>query len=63
MTTFEITESKLVGGRTVFELYSIVSTDFGGTAKNYVCCGSREYCQQIKSELISDMTIKEAQGD
>lgn len=34
-------------------LYSVVTTNFGGDALNYVCGGTREYCQKIKTQLES----------
>lgn len=34
-----------------FELVSVVETSFGGSAVNFVCGGSREYCEGIKRKL------------
>lgn len=35
----------------IFTLYSIVDTTFGGSAKNFICEGSREYCEKNLSDL------------
>lgn len=40
---------KKSGGK--YLLSSLVSTNFGGIAKNYICSGSKEYCEEIKSRL------------
>lgn len=36
---------------THYTLYSLVDTIFGGTAKNFVCEGTHEYCNKIKKRL------------
>jgi len=33
------------------ELWSIVPTNFGGDAENFVCHGTREYCNSILDHL------------
>lgn len=35
-------------------LYSIVPTNFGGDAKNFICAGTKEYCEQIKERMEKD---------
>jgi len=37
-----------------YTLYSIVDTDFGGAAKNFVADGTLEYVQGIQSKLALD---------
>lgn len=37
-----------------YTLYSIVDTDFGGPAKNYVADGPLHYVQRIQSKLALD---------
>ena len=32
-------------------LWSVVPTNFAGDAKNYVCAGTKEYCEKIKQQL------------
>lgn len=34
-----------------YVLYSVVATDFGGPAKNYVATGTLEECEKIKARL------------
>lgn len=36
---------------TQYALYSEVQTLFGGNARNFVCEGTREFCEGIKSRL------------
>lgn len=36
---------------TQYALYSEVQTIFGGNARNFVCEGTREFCEGIKSRL------------
>ena len=34
-----------------FVLYSVIPTSFGGDAKNYVCSGTKKYCEKQKKML------------
>jgi hypothetical protein len=37
------------------ELWSIVPTNFGGVAENFVCGGTHEHCIKIKNKLESEL--------
>lgn len=36
----------------LYHLYSVVNTDFGGDAHNYICSGSKDYCEGVKIKLL-----------
>jgi len=36
-----------------YVLYSIVPTNFGGDAKNFVCQGTKDFCELQKNRLES----------
>ena len=42
-------------------LYSIVDTDFGGPAKNFVAKGPKDYVEYLQSKLVLDELAKQAQ--
>lgn len=44
---------EVIKTETQYALYSEVPTNFGGNARNFVCEGTREYCERIKSRLES----------
>lgn len=46
MTRYEITEEN-----GIFKLYSVVSTSWGGDARNYVATGTRDECEALKLRL------------
>lgn len=39
------------GERKPCELWSVVPTNFGGDAENYICEGTFNYCEKIKNQL------------
>jgi hypothetical protein len=39
------------GSHAPCELWSIVETDFGSTAENFVCEGTHTHCQNVKDAL------------
>ena len=42
---------EVIKTETQYALYSEVLTNFGGVARNFVCEGTREFCDGIKSRL------------
>lgn len=34
-----------------WELYSVVKTKWGGDARNFICEGTREYCETVRDRL------------
>jgi hypothetical protein len=36
-----------------YELWSIVPTNFGGDAENFVCEGEKDHCLSVKEQLES----------
>lgn len=55
MTVYEIRKGK----NAPCELVSIVKTNFGGDAVNFVCEGTHTFCNRIKAELEQKQELKD----
>lgn len=51
MKKLEPPKYEVLKTETQYALYSEVQTIFGGNARNFVCEGTREFCEEIKSRL------------
>jgi len=55
-TVYEI----IPGENAPCELWSVVKTNFGGDARNFICEGTHTYCKQIMESLGGSLKAQEA---
>lgn len=49
MITYNILPTAVAGK---FQLVSIVPTNFGGDAVNFICEGTYDYCKSVRDRLV-----------